>query len=181
MNRDVNDMISWDYEEIFHRFIKNTVSQVEIYTPSQEPHVTTRIRLLRRTAVVIFLTHNICQRCTHLTKRLTFRSGGDLKGLKSGMEVILHVLICLDGAAVWAPLKIHANSCFFCRTAGLRAKAVCSFFKSGKPGGGSWVHGNFRGAAWKPGEWRGPCCKRRQWEHQLKKKSNIRSAESNFF
>lgn len=52
------------------------MSQVENYTPSQELYVTTRVRLLRSTAVVIFLTHNISQRCTHLAKRLTFRSGG---------------------------------------------------------------------------------------------------------
>lgn len=107
----------------------------------------TSLRGFHCSAVVIFPTRNISRRCTHLTKRLTFRSGGDLKGLKSGMEVILYVLICLDGAAVWAPLKIHANSCFFCRTAGLGAKAVCSDFKSRKPGGGSWFHGNIRGAA----------------------------------
>lgn len=159
------------------------MSQVEIYTPSQEPYITMRVRLLRHGAVVIFLNHNISQRCTHLKKRLTFRSGGDLKGLKSGMEVILHVLICLDGAAVWAPLKIHANSCFFCRTAGLRAKAVCSDFKSGKPGAGSWIHGNFRGATWKRESGAGLVATKGRASTKKKQttKHDIRSAESNFF
>ena len=68
-------------------------------------------------------------------RRLTFRNGWDLKKLKSGIEVILHILICFNGMPMWAYIKDSCKQLFLLQDSMARSKAVCLDFKSGTPGG----------------------------------------------
>ena len=73
-------------------------------------------------------------------RRLTFRNGWDLKQLKSGIEVILHILICFSGMPMWAYIKDSCKQLFLLQDSMARSKAVCLDFKSGTPGG-AWFEG----------------------------------------
>lgn len=68
-------------------------------------------------------------------RRLTFWNSGDLKQLKSGIEVILHILICFNGMPMWAYIKDSCKQLFLLQGSMAQSKAVCLDFKSGKPRG----------------------------------------------
>lgn len=66
-------------------------------------------------------------------RRLTFWSGWDLKQLKSGIEVLLHILICFNGTPMWAYIKDSCKQLFLLQDSVAQSKAVCLDYKSGKP------------------------------------------------